>query len=199
MEERERRSRTAPDRTRSTSRPGTPRTGTARSRTATGRQETTKQQNARRQQDAGRQQEARRQQETGRQQEARRQQETGRQQEARRQQARRSQSGRPEASGRRREGPNPREEERETWEVKIFLVIILAILAVVAAFLWKRYSPSKEKYDLKKYYGIEQEGQLAITVNNQVVEPHGMIADGKAYIQYDVVRKIHQQQILLGS
>ena len=47
----------------------------------------------------------------------------------------------------------------------------------------------KEKYDLKKYYGIEQEGQLAITVNNQVVEPHGMIADGKAYIQYDVVRK----------
>ena len=68
-------------------------------------------------------------------------------------------------------------------------MIILAILAVVAAFLWKRYSPSKEKYDLKKYYGIEQEGQLAITVNNQVVEPHGMIADGKAYIQYDVVRK----------
>ena len=42
---------------------------------------------------------------------------------------------------------------------------------------------------MKKYYGIEQEGQLAITVNNQVVEPHGMIADGKAYIQYDVVRK----------
>ncbi|BDF18371.1 hypothetical protein CE91St59_36340 [[Clostridium] scindens] len=73
--------------------------------------------------------------------------------------------------------------------IKIFLVIILAILAVVAAFLWKRYSPSKEKYDLKKYYGIEQEGQLAITVNNQVVEPHGMIVDGKAYIQYDVVRK----------
>lgn len=72
--------------------------------------------------------------------------------------------------------------------IKIFLVVILAIAAVVAAFLWKRYSPSKEKYDLNKYYGIEQEGQLAITVDNQVVEPHGMIADGKAYIQYDVVR-----------
>lgn len=72
--------------------------------------------------------------------------------------------------------------------IKIFLVIILAIAAVVAAFLWKRYSPSEEKYDLNKYYGIEQEGQLAITVDNQVVEPHGMIADGKAYIQYDIVR-----------
>ena len=177
MEERERRSRTAPDRTRSTSRPGTPRTGTARSRTATGRQDTTKQQNARRQQDAGRQQEARR------------QQETGRQQEARRQQARRSQSGRPGSKRTPARGPQSKRRRKRNLGIKIFLVIILAILAVVAAFLWKRYSPSKEKYDLKKYYGIEQEGQLAITVNNQVVEPHGMIADGKAYIQYDVVRK----------
>ena len=189
MQERERRSRTAPDLTRSTSRPGTPRTGTARSRTATGRQDTTKQQNARRQQDAGRQQEARRQQETGRQQEARRQQETGRQQEARRQQARRSQSGRPGSKRTPARGPQSKRRRKRNLGIKIFLVIILAILAVVAAFLWKRYSPSKEKYDLKKYYGIEQEGQLAITVNNQVVEPHGMIADGKAYIQYDVVRK----------
>ena len=177
MEERERRSRTVPDRTRSTSRPGTPRIGTARSRTATGRQDTTKQQNARRQQDALRQQEARR------------QQEAGRQQEARRQQARRSQSGRPGSKRTPARGPQSKRRRKRNLGIKIFLVIILAILAVVAAFLWKRYSPSKEKYDLKKYYGIEQEGQLAITVNNQVVEPHGMIADGKAYIQYDVVRK----------
>lgn len=177
MEERERRSRTVPDRTRSTSRPGTPRIGTARSRTATGRQDTTKQQNARRQQDALRQQEARR------------QQEAGRQQEARRQQARRSQSGRPGSKRTPARGPQSKRRRKRNLGIKIFLVIILAILAVVAAFLWKRYSPSKEKYDLKKYYGIEQEGQLAITVNNQVVEPHGMIADGKAYIQYDVVIK----------
>ena len=177
MEERERRSRTVPDRTRSTSRPGTPRIGTARSRTATGRQDTTKQQNARRQQDALRQQEARR------------QQEAGRQQEARRQQARRSQSGRPGSKRTPARGPQSKRRRKRNLGIKIFLVIILAILAVVAAFLWKRYSPSKEKYDLKKYYGIEQEGQLAITVNNQVVEPHGMIVDGKAYIQYDVVRK----------
>lgn len=73
--------------------------------------------------------------------------------------------------------------------IKSVLLIILVVGAVVAAFLWKKYSPSKDKYDLKKYYGIENEGQLAITVDNQVVEPHGSIADGKAYIQYDIVRK----------
>ncbi len=62
------------------------------------------------------------------------------------------------------------------------------IAAVVGAFLWKRYSPSDEEYDRNAYFGIEQEGQLAITVDNQVVEPRGMIADGKAYIQYETVR-----------
>lgn len=73
--------------------------------------------------------------------------------------------------------------------LKISFFVILAVGAITAVFLWKRYSPSKEKYDLQQYYGIEQEGQMAITVNNQVVEPHGMIADGKAYIQYDVLRE----------
>lgn len=72
--------------------------------------------------------------------------------------------------------------------IKIALFIIIVIAAIVGAFLWKRYSPSKEKYDLNKYFGIEEEGQLAITVNNQVVEPAGMISDGKAYIQYETVR-----------
>ena len=67
-------------------------------------------------------------------------------------------------------------------------MIILVIAAVVGAFLWKRYSPSDEEYGQNAYFGIEQEGQLAITVDNQVVEPLGMIADGKAYIQYEIVR-----------
>lgn len=73
--------------------------------------------------------------------------------------------------------------------VKGVLLIFLVVGAVAAAFLWKKYSPSKVKYDLAKYYGIENEGQLAITINNEVVEPHGSIEDGKVYIQYDIVRK----------
>ena len=42
--------------------------------------------------------------------------------------------------------------------------------------------------DVKKYYGIENDSQMAITVDDQIVEPHGMISDGKAYVQYEVVR-----------
>ncbi len=72
--------------------------------------------------------------------------------------------------------------------LKVSLFIILVIAAVAGAFLWKKYSPSKEKADLKKYYGIEQKGQLAIIVNNEILEPHGMISESKAYVQYETVR-----------
>ncbi len=72
--------------------------------------------------------------------------------------------------------------------LKMILFVILLIAAVVGAFLWKKYSPSKEKADLKEYYGIEKEGQLAITINNEITEPHGMISEGKAYVQYETVR-----------
>lgn len=89
-------------------------------------------------------------------------------------------------SGRRMQS---RRRRQRNLYIKMFLLIILLIATAVGVFLWKRYSPSKEQADLKKYYGIEQEGQLAITVDNEVVEPHGMIDDGKAYIGYDVVRK----------
>lgn len=41
---------------------------------------------------------------------------------------------------------------------------------------------------MKKYYGIEKDGQLGITVDNKVVEAKGKLSDGKAYVAYDVVR-----------
>lgn len=72
--------------------------------------------------------------------------------------------------------------------LKIILFVIVVVTAAAGAFLWKKYSPSKDKANLKEYYGIEQEGQLAITINNQVVKPYGMISEGKAYIQYELVR-----------
>lgn len=72
--------------------------------------------------------------------------------------------------------------------LKIALLIILIVTAVASAFLWKRYSPSKERADRKEYYGIEKENQMAVIVDNQVLEPQGMLSDGKAYLQYEIVR-----------
>ena len=72
--------------------------------------------------------------------------------------------------------------------LKMSLLVILLFAAVVGAFLWKRYSPSKEKADLKEYYGIEHEEQYAVTIDNEVMTPGGRYEDGQAYIQYELVR-----------
>lgn len=101
---------------------------------------------------------------------------------------RRPQSGRPANRRPAPRRPQSKRRRRRNLGLRICLTVILIIAAIAAVFLWRRYSPSKEKADLDKYYGIEQEGQLAIIVNNEVVEPKGMIADGKAYIQYEIVR-----------
>ena len=77
----------------------------------------------------------------------------------------------------------------------MFLLVILLIAAVVGFFIWERYGPSKEKADLKQYYGLVNEDDLAIIVNNNVIKssdeekPAGQIIDGTAYIEYSVVRE----------
>ncbi|MGL5511722.1 MAG: stalk domain-containing protein, partial [Sporomusa sp.] len=71
----------------------------------------------------------------------------------------------------------------------IIVIILLLIAAIGAgAFLWMRYGPSNEEADLEEYYGIENENQLAIIVNNEVLGAQGMIADGTAYVNYETVR-----------
>ena len=72
--------------------------------------------------------------------------------------------------------------------IRFVLLIILIIVAIAGIILWKRYSPSKEQYDMKKYYGIEKDGQVGITVDNKVVEAEGKLAGGKVYVAYNVVR-----------
>ncbi|MDE6937194.1 MAG: PCRF domain-containing protein, partial [Lachnospiraceae bacterium] len=112
-------------------------------------------------------------------------------QEARRQPGIKARKQQVQRSGIGRKQPRKQQSRRKrqrSLAIRGALVVILAAAIVAAVFLWKKYSPSKDEYDLKKYYGIENEGQLAITVDDQVVEPHGMIADGKAYVQYDIVR-----------
>jgi len=73
--------------------------------------------------------------------------------------------------------------------LKISFLIILLILVAAVVFLWRHFSPSKEKADRNEYYGIKKENQMAVIINNQVMEPQGMIEDGKAYLQYELVKE----------
>ena len=72
--------------------------------------------------------------------------------------------------------------------LKIIFFIILLIGTVAALLLWRRYGGTKEQADLDEYYGIENENQLAVIVDNQVLEPRGRLWEGKVYVEYSIVR-----------
>lgn len=89
---------------------------------------------------------------------------------------------------RRRGRKQSKRRRKRNLMLKIIFFIILIAGIVAALLLWRRYGPTKEMADLDEYYGIENENQLAVIVNNQVLEPSAMLSDGKVYIEYSVVR-----------
>lgn len=87
----------------------------------------------------------------------------------------------------RRNGASRRRRKRNlAFKMSILVLIVMGIVG--GAFLLKRYSPSKEKADLKKYYGIEQDNQVAVIIDNQILEAKAAMFDGKPYLEYSLVR-----------
>ena len=77
---------------------------------------------------------------------------------------------------------------RQDLTIKIAIFVILIASVIGGALLIKKFGPSKEMVKLDKYYGIENENQLAIIVDNEVVGAKGMLYDGNPYVEYAVVR-----------
>ena len=77
---------------------------------------------------------------------------------------------------------------RQDLTIKIAIFVILIASVIGGALLIKKFGPSKEMVKLDKYYGIENENQLAIIVDNEVIGAKGMLYDGKPYVEYAVVR-----------
>lgn len=71
---------------------------------------------------------------------------------------------------------------------KIVFFIALIVVVIGGALLLKFFSPSKEKANLDKYYGIQNENQLAIIIDNEVIGAQGTIIEGKPYVEYSVIR-----------
>lgn len=96
---------------------------------------------------------------------------------------------------------------RRNMIIRTFLLIIV-IIAVIAGFIfWKRYGSSSEKADLNQYYGLVNEDDIAVIVNNQVVRstedteavPPGKMFDGTPYVEYSVVRDRINKRIYWDS
>lgn len=77
---------------------------------------------------------------------------------------------------------------RKVIPVLIAVVLIILILAGAAgAFLYEKYSYSKEQADLEAYYGLEKEDDVAIVLNDAIVEEKGVLQDGHCYLSLETV------------
>lgn len=69
------------------------------------------------------------------------------------------------------------------------MAILLILIIVAAVFLIRKYSPSKERMDLSLYFQLEDEDDLAIIVQNELIESKGIVLDGRPYVSAEVVKE----------
>lgn len=88
-----------------------------------------------------------------------------------------------------------RRARRRQRNMRLILVILVVLLfaAVGGFFIWNRYSPSNEKADLKQYYGLMNDEDFAVVINNQIISREdgaaaAKLIDGQTYIEYSVIR-----------
>lgn len=69
-------------------------------------------------------------------------------------------------------------------------LICLVLAVILGVKLIQKYSPSKEHLALTEYYGIEDDSQVAITLNNTVLDQFATIIDGHVYLDYTFVHDV---------
>lgn len=83
------------------------------------------------------------------------------------------------------------------------IVIIVAIMGITS--LIRKYTPSKERQDLNTYYNVSSDDQVAIVLNNEIIESQGKLIDGHVYLDYNFIHDTlnsrfywdHNENILL--
>ncbi|MDD3279215.1 MAG: glycosyl hydrolase family 18 protein [Lachnospiraceae bacterium] len=70
--------------------------------------------------------------------------------------------------------------------VVIGLIILIGIVGVITMIV-QHFQPTKEKADLKAYYGITGEDQAALILNDKVLETGGMVQNEEIYLRYEDV------------
>lgn len=66
------------------------------------------------------------------------------------------------------------------------LIVIIVVITGISALI-KKYTPSKERQELSEYYNLTSEDQVAIILNNEVIETTAKMIGDHVYIDYQFV------------
>ena len=93
-------------------------------------------------------------------------------------------------SSRYRRSSRRRKRRRTGAVIAAILVIFILLIGLAGGTIyWIKYGPTKETYDLNKYFGITAKSQMGVTINNDVLDAQALTDSGKAYLSYDFVQE----------
>lgn len=69
----------------------------------------------------------------------------------------------------------------------VFGLVVMIVIGILGAVFIKFKSPGKDKMDLSEYYGLQNNEEAALILNDQIMEIPGKIWDDAVYIDYKTV------------
>ena len=90
--------------------------------------------------------------------------------------------------------------KKRIFTVLVPIVLIFIVIAVVlGSKLYQKYSYSKERADLKQYFDIEQEDEIAMVVQDTIVEEKAKYANNICYFNLSTVEKYFTERFYVNS
>ena len=78
----------------------------------------------------------------------------------------------------------------------VFVLIVLILAGVMFAFLYEKYSPSKERMSWNTYFEVTASDEAAVILNDQMMDFKARVIDGEPYVTTDTLYD-SQENLLL--
>ncbi|MCI8300600.1 MAG: glycosyl hydrolase family 18 [Lachnospiraceae bacterium] len=79
----------------------------------------------------------------------------------------------------------------------VFVAVVFSVtvlMAVLLSIVIKKYSPTKERIDLREYYHLQQEDDVALVLDYQILEETAKYWDGQVYLQFETIQQYLNQR-----
>ncbi|MGN0140926.1 MAG: glycosyl hydrolase family 18 protein [Roseburia sp.] len=72
----------------------------------------------------------------------------------------------------------------------VIALILVVILFMVLSSIIDKYTPSKERQNLAEYYQVSGDDEVALMLNNELLDIKGKLIDGVVYLDYETVHDL---------
>ena len=80
----------------------------------------------------------------------------------------------------------------------IAFILIVLLIAVISTIV-RKYTPTKERANLQEYYNVSGADDMAVVLDQQLLEEKAKFWDGHVYLDYQAVRQYLNQRFYWES